>query len=146
MTKGAKIGIAIGVLAVVGVAVYFFTRKKPSDDALMDVSDDEVGGTNTKSTSTGSSASCSGNIMGYLSYRDGGKHAVHFGSPRPAKGTYNTGDKVKITNTSFDGEYTVSAVWIDDSGNVGAIYLPISYSPTGDSDRTFENKGCITKV
>ena len=44
MTKGVKIGIAIGVLAVVGVAVYFFTRKKPSDDdVLMDVSDDEVG-------------------------------------------------------------------------------------------------------
>ena len=72
--------------------------------------------------------------------------AVHFGAPRPSGDSYIAGDKVKISNTTFDGTYTVSSVWKDANGKLGAIYLPISYTPTGKSDRTFENKGCITKV
>jgi hypothetical protein len=145
LTKNQKIIIGVVGVAVLGVAVYFLTRKKPSDDELLDISDDEIDDA-VKSGESSSSSSCSGNKMGYLSKVDSGKHAVHFASPRPANGTYNKGDKVKITNTSFDGEYTVDRTWIDGSGNIGAIYLPISYTPTGKSDRTFEGKGCITKV
>jgi len=148
LSKKQKIIIGVVGVAVVGVAVYFLTRKKPSEDD--EVSDDMVDDA-LKSAESGTltvtpSNSCSGNIMGYLSYRDGGKHPVHFGSPRPSGGSYKAGDKVKISNTSFDGEYTVSSVWNDANGNVGAVYLPISYTPTGKTDRTFENKGCITKV
>ena len=143
-----KIIIGIVGVAVIGVAVYFLTRKKPSDD---DVSDEDVedalkSADNSGTISVDAPASCSGDIMGYLSYRDGGNHPVHFGSPRPSGDSYATGDKVKISNTTFDGEYTVSSVWKDANGKLGAIYLPISYSPTGKSDRTFENKGCIKKV
>lgn len=146
LTKNQKIIIGVVGVAVLGVAVYFLTRKKPSDDELLDISDDEIDDAVKSAESSSSSSSCSGNKMGYLSKVDGGKHAVHFGSPRPASGTYNKGDKVKITNTSFDGEYMVDRTWIDGSGNIGAIYLPISYTPTGKDDRTFEGKGCITKV
>lgn len=148
LSKKTKIIIGVVGVAVVGVAVYFLTRKKPSEDDELsdDIVDDALKSAESGSLNVTPSNSCSGNIMGYLSYRDGGKHPVHFGSPRPSGGSYKAGDKVKISNTTFDGEYTVSSVWNDANGNVGAIYLPISYTPTGKTDRTFENKGCITKV
>jgi len=148
LSKKQKIIIGVVGVAVVGVAVYFLTRKKPlADDEISDdVVDDALKSAEDGTLTITPSNSCSGNKMGYLSYRDGGKHPVHFGSPRPSGGSYEKGDKVKISNTSFDGEYTVSSVWNDANGNVGAIYLPISYTPTGKTDRTFENKGCITKV
>lgn len=154
LSKKQKIILGVVGVAVVGIASYFLFFRKKADDEIMEISEEEIdsavksaeSGTGT-GTGTTTKPSCSGYTMGYLSYREGGKHPVHFASPRPPKGTFNANDKVRISNTgSFDGDYTVSSVWIDSAGNVGAIYLPISYTPTGKSDRTFEGKGCITKI
>lgn len=153
MTKGTKIGIAIGVLGAVGVAVYFLLKPKNGQNgALAQV--DENGqptGSTLKSggnTNTSAPATCSGYKMGYLSERPK-EIPVHFASPRPAKGTFDKNNVVQISNTGangFDGNYVVKSVWIDSSGNVGAIYIDIPFKPKGKDDRTFQDIGCITKI
>lgn len=152
MTKGAKIGIAIGVLGIVGVAVYFLLKPKSKNGASGQVDGNASdggsvlksgGGTNGNTTSP---ATCSGYKMGYLSERPN-EIPVHFASPRPAKGTFDKNNVVKISNTNaFDGNYMVKSAWIDSSGNVGAIYIDIPYKPKGKTDRTFQDIGCITKI
>lgn len=82
--------------------------------------------------------------MSYLSASTNGIIPVHLLN-RPKKGTINKNDSVKITGTKFDNTYTVNDVWWDHNGNVGAIYLTIKgYTPTGKTDRTFQDKGIIT--
>ena len=125
MTTKGKIFIGIGVVAVVGLVVMLFKGKG--------------------ATSMGSGGAQQWK-MGYLSSRDSSSVPVHL-LGRPIAGTINKGDTVKITKTSFDGTYPVDSVWLDKNGNVGALYLTIQgYTPTSNSDRTFEGIGVITKL
>ena len=48
LSRNQKIIIGVVGVAVLVVAVYFLTRKKPSDDELLDISDDEIDYKGTK--------------------------------------------------------------------------------------------------
>lgn len=155
LSRNQKIIIGVVGAVVIGGLVWYFTRKKSEDDVdTIDVDAEDVTNTSGGATSgtapskvTAPTINLPNNSypMGYLSKRDNGKHAVHLNN-RPAEGTIKAGDKVKITGTTFDGTYSVSGVWLDANKNVGALYLPISYTPTGNDDRTFQNKGVIQRV
>lgn len=154
MEKRTKIiiGVVAG-LAIIGGIVYYRNKKKKQKLQQM-TQDDELDSTDVDvvvkedspdvtvdMTKSGSKARATF-PMGYLSYRENGLHAVHL-NKRPPSGTIKKGDKVNIKGTSFDGKYDVTDVWIDKSNNVGAMYLKISYKPTGKNDTTFVNKGVI---
>ena len=141
MEKKTKIIVLVTVLlAGLGVGAYFMFRKKPTDTDTEDDNTPDVGVDPNLSEYQAWK-------LGYLSNRDTGKHAVHLVN-RPSKDTIVSGDTVRISGTSgeFDGDFTVSSVWIDASNNVGAVYLPIPYTPNGNTDRSFENKGMLELI
>lgn len=148
--------LIIGIVAVVvlgGVGYYLYRRSKnqpiqEEDDIQDAIVVDETEETQALTKDVKKPALAKNQyLMGYLSNRTGGIVPVHFASPRPKKGTFKKNSNVAIGNTKFDGNYTVHNVWIDKSGNLGAIYLKIKgYTPTGKTDRTFENIGTITKI
>ncbi len=143
MTKTAKIIILVSVLTIgLGVGAYFMFRKpkdgEDNEGEIEDVGVDEFNPDNSEYQAW---------KLGYLSQRDTGKHAVHLLN-RPTKGTIVAGDTVRISGTdgSFDGDFKVSSVWIDTSNNIGALYLPIPYTPTGNVDRTYQDKGMLELI
>ena len=157
MEKRTKIifGVVAG-LAIIGTLVYFRNKKKKQQalenakldtnvdmdmDTDVDVKLDDKGNVTTVDMSSNSNARAT-YPMGYISDSGSTIHAVHL-NKRPKEGTIKKGDKVQIKGTSFNNTYKVDRVWIDKNGNVGAIYLPISYKPKGKNDITFANKGVI---
>ena len=96
--------------------------------------------------------------MGYLSKNEG-RWAVHLASPRPAIGSINKGDNVKLLNapeiSSGEQMFNVADVWKDSAGNLGAIYLNIpnlniALTPDPKSgtpvNREYEGTGIIKVV
>lgn len=142
MTKTAKTIIIISVITIgLGVGAYFMFRKPTSEDdegEIEDVGVDEFNPDNSQYQAW---------KLGYLSQRDTGKHAVHLLN-RPTKDSIVAGDTVRISGTdgAFDGDFNVSSVWIDADNNVGALYLPIPYTPTGNTDRTYQDKGMLELI
>ena len=153
--KKIIIGVVVGVV-IIGVIAYYMKSKKKknqenkSADADLDLDIPEViiddsGKMTTVDMSSDNTDGRDTFPMGYLSDSGGSIHAVHL-NKRPKDGTIKVGQKVRITNTSFDGTYPVTKIWIDKSGNVGAVYLEIPYKPSGKSDTTFANKGVIEVI
>jgi len=123
MEKKTKIIIGVSALALVGVGIYFLTRKG-------------------KGTS-GSSLKWESPLT-YMSHRDGGSYPIHLLN-RPSAGTISAGDKVVIEGAvPFAGTYNADSVWNDANGNVGAIYVALkNYVPKGNNDRSYEGKATI---
>jgi hypothetical protein len=79
---------------------------------------------------------------------------INFASPRPKKGDIKSGNKILIAGLGkFDGNYSVylnlldpldKGVWIDSSGNVGAIYVKTGKST--ENKNVTVSSGTVTKV
>ena len=82
-------------------------------------------------------------IMGYIQ-----DDYIHINPPRPKSGTINARDFVIISNTNwFDGAYIVNDVWIDKSGNVGAIKINTGvFLGYTSPERIMEGKGRIKLI
>lgn len=151
MEKKTKIiiGVVAGVTIIGGIAYFLYQRKKKRSGEIPPVDGVYEGSASTQPSGTKSVTSEEEESfpMGYLSNKGDNPngHAVHL-AVRPPQGTINKGDTVKISGTSFDGAYKVNHVWLDANNNVGAIFINIRYTPTGASDRTFENVGTITLI
>jgi LPXTG-motif cell wall-anchored protein len=169
--KNKKTYIIIGAIAVIGIGLFLWKRRKngvekriseSSDDLSSDKKEVQQGESEIKPKPVVIRQDIKNKIkviptliqpklkpntyrMGYISFRPNGFHAVMLDN-RPPQGTIRANDNVNITGTSFDGKYKVSSVWIDGSNRVGAIYVPIKYTPTGREDRTFERIGLIEIV
>ena len=162
MNKKLIIGIvAVVVLGGIGYFLYNRSKKKKEEkqadpnadieDAIV-IEDDEESYPELAKSMKENRAKAKESLgknqwgMGYLSKGASTIHAVHL-LKRPKKGTIVKNNQVKITGTKFDNTYTVNNVWIDKSGNVGALYLGLKgYTPTGKNDKTFEGKGIIEKL
>ena len=160
-----KILIGLGILAAVGIGYYLWNKRKKSTTKK------EVNGASTDKSKIKPSTksdlkhqTSSINLVptspiktniepvkpntypiAYIKAEPNGIHAVSIHN-RPRQGAIKKDDKVKVTGTTFDGQYKVERVWIDSSNNVGALYLKINYTPTGKEDRTFERIGIIEIV
>jgi hypothetical protein len=143
MTKGAKIGIGIGVVVALAVGSYFlFFRKGKKDDNK-----------NKKGSDDNSDAPMETvykmPVTSLEKVKDKPDNAFFtVGSPRPKKGRIVKGDTAIISGTNkFDGEYPVDGVWIDKNGKLGAVSINLKGKykvvyPKGESyDRTFEGFG-----
>lgn len=144
MTKGAKIGIGIGVVVALAVGSYFLFFRKKGDK----------NGNNKKSKGGDSNTPMETVFKSPVTYlqkvKDKPNNAwFHFyNDVRPAKGTVIKGDTVIISGTDkFDNEYPVDGVWIDKNEKIGAVSINLKgdYNvlyPKGETvDRTFEGFG-----
>ncbi len=127
MEKSTKIAIAVAsVLALGGVIYWFATKRKQVKE------DGQVGLFGKKGTSF---------QMGYLN-----RGVIHlYGDDRVKANPFmKVGTKVKIKNTDFDGDYTISYIWKDANGNIGGFKTKEkSIDNNTDQDRSFEKKGVI---
>jgi hypothetical protein len=169
-----KILIGLGILAAVGIGYYLWNKRKkpttkkevngaetdetaikpkPSEPAIKPAIKSDLK-PNTSPINLVPTSPIKTNIepvkpniypIAYIKFEPNGIHAVSIHN-RPRQGTIRKDDKVKVTGTTFDGQYKVERVWIDSSNNVGALYLKINYMPTGREDRTFEKIGIIEVV
>jgi len=122
--------ISLGVLAVGGVATFFILRNRKNKK-----------GSNNNGTSTDSSKGTPLK-MGYLS-----KGYIHIeGDDRKTAldNGLKKGSKISIEGTDFDGDYTISTVWKDKNGNIGAFKteeFSIGYNDA--TDRKYQKKAII---
>jgi peptidoglycan hydrolase-like protein with peptidoglycan-binding domain len=79
--------------------------------------------------------------MGGLRQKEG-KRIFVFINERPEKGKINVGDKIEITNTSFNGIYDVKNIYYQNNKIIG-VYIDSNFRPKGDVDLSFKNKGQI---
>lgn len=125
--------IGFGVLIVGGLATFLILRNRKNKN---EVKTDE-GGAVIPNKSKGTPLK-----MGYLQ-----KGYIHIEGADRAKAKelgLAKGSQVEIEGTNFDGVYTVTYVWNDSNGNVGAFKTdPQSTSPDGATDRTYQNKAII---
>ena len=124
--------ISLGVLAVGGVATFFILRNRKNKKAK----------SNTNSGTAVDSSKGTPLKMGYLS-----KGYIHIeGDDRKvalSKGL-KKGSKISIEGTDFDGDYTISTIWKDKNGNVGAFKteeFSIGYNDA--TDRKYQKKAII---
>ena len=125
--------IGLGVLVVGGLATFLILRNRKNKNQ---VKLDESGAV-IPNASKGTPLK-----MGYLQ-----KGYVHIEGADRAKAKQlglSEGSQVEIVGTNFDGIYSVTKVWNDSNGNVGAFKTdPQSTSPDGATDRTYQNKAII---
>lgn len=125
--------IGLGVLIVGGLATFLILRNRKNKN---EVKIDE-GGAVIPNESKGTPLK-----MGYLQ-----KGYIHIEGADRAKAKelgLAKGSQVEIEGTNFDGVYTVTYVWNDSNGNVGAFKTdPASVGADAATDRTYQNKAII---
>ncbi len=132
MEKRTKIIIGLGVLVVGGLATFLILRNRNKNRVKLDES-----GAVIPNESKGTPLQ-----MGYLQ-----KGYIHIEGADRAKAKQlglSEGSQVEIVGTNFDGVYSVTKVWNDSNGNIGAFKTsPQSTNPDGDTDRTYQKKAII---
>ena len=135
MEKNTKIILGVGILAVGGLVTFLILKNKNKNNQT-DTKTDE-NGVVSPDTSKGTPLK-----MGYLQ-----KGYIHIEGTDRAKAKelgLQKGSQVEIEGTNFDGVYTVTYVWNDSNGNVGAFKTdPQSISLDGATDRTYQGKANI---
>jgi len=152
MTGPIRIIITIAVLTIVGIILYKYLNKKLFNNNNNDNKTDDC--------TNGYKMSLFESVVGTSDRPEQWANeriiGFNFEGNRPPAKTFLVGDTIKLSNAGkYSGEYPVLGIWLDKSGNQGAIYTEGTVVVTESNthkvayfvrDSTYMNVGCITKI
>ena len=173
MSTGAIVGIVFGAIALVGIGGWLLLKKDNDVDSGGGSGADDGTGSGSGSGGAGSAGSTGGGLLqtgvdianqvlntgttptagsgkvytaSAVSEEEKNKRLVINLWSRPPKGDIVKNKYVRLSDFGkYDGRYKISYVWIDDSNNVGAIFLPTNKVTVNTVDNTaWSGKGKIT--